>query len=81
MNIRKVIARRIRHTEDGLDLAADVNAVISANVGERSSSSHVSSRQRIVQRSGATAVASTGESAEESDHPAPDPQSRPPESL
>ena len=54
MNIRKVISRRIRKQADGVDLAGDVNAVISANVGERGSVTRTSSKQRIVQRSGRT---------------------------
>jgi hypothetical protein len=36
MEIRKVIQRRIRLREGGVDLRGDVNAVISANVGPRS---------------------------------------------
>jgi hypothetical protein len=52
MNIRKVIRKRIRHEKDGVQIAGDINAVISANVDEVGSHSHVSSRQRIVQRSG-----------------------------
>ena len=31
--MRKVIRRRIRHTEDGLDLAVDFNADVAINVG------------------------------------------------
>jgi hypothetical protein len=31
--MRRVIRRRIRHTEDGLDLAVDFNADIAVNVG------------------------------------------------
>ena len=31
--MRKVIRRRIRHTEEGLDLAVDFNADIAVNVG------------------------------------------------
>jgi len=31
--MRRVIRRRIRHKEDGLDLAADFNADIAINVG------------------------------------------------
>jgi hypothetical protein len=56
VNIRKIIQRRIRHQGKGVTAAGDVNAVISANVNEGSSHSHVStrSRQRIVQRSGGT---------------------------
>lgn len=45
MNIRKIISKRIRHDKDGVQIAGDVNAVISANVGERGSSTHVSSKQ------------------------------------
>jgi hypothetical protein len=58
VNIRKVIERRIRRHGKGVNAVGDVNAVISANVGERSSRSHVStrSRQRVVQRSGRTHV-------------------------
>jgi hypothetical protein len=44
MQIRKIIQRRIRRRADGVDLIGDVNAAISANVGESSSTSHVSSR-------------------------------------
>jgi hypothetical protein len=56
MNIRKIIQRRIRHHGKGVNAVGDVNAVISANVNEGSSHSHVSarSRSRIVQRSGRT---------------------------
>ena len=42
MQIRKVIQRRIRHASHGVEVAGDVNAAISANVGERSSQSTVS---------------------------------------
>jgi hypothetical protein len=35
MQTRKVIQRRIRHAASGVDLASDINAVVSANVGER----------------------------------------------
>jgi hypothetical protein len=47
VQIRKIIQRRIRHSSEGVDFAGDVNAAISANVGERSSTSHVSSRSRV----------------------------------
>jgi hypothetical protein len=54
MNFLKIISKRIRRHESGVQIAGDVNAVVSANVGERGSVSHVSSRQRsrVVQRSG-----------------------------
>jgi hypothetical protein len=58
MNIRKIIQKRIRHQDEGVNAVGDVNAVISANVERGSSHSHVStrSRQRIVQRSGRTKI-------------------------
>jgi hypothetical protein len=64
MNIRKIINRRFRHAGNGVQTAGDVNAVVSANVGEpRGSVSHTSSRRRsrVVQRSGRT-VSETQES-------------------
>ena len=47
MQIKKIIQRRIRHSVEGVDLVGDVNAAISANVGEQSSTSHVSSRSTV----------------------------------
>ena len=52
MNIRKVFRRRIRHKDKGIDVAGDINAVVSANINEPGSHASVRSRQRIVQRSG-----------------------------
>jgi hypothetical protein len=53
VNFLRVISRRIRREESGVQVAADVNAVVSANVGKRGSTSHVTStqRSRVVQRS------------------------------
>jgi hypothetical protein len=51
MRIKKLIQRRIRRHGNGVDLAGDVNAAIAANVGERGAHTHVSSSQRVVQRS------------------------------
>ena len=56
MNVRKLIQRRIRERRGGVDVVGDVNAAISANVAERGGSSHVSSRQTVVQRGGETTV-------------------------
>jgi len=42
-----VIQRRIWRNADGVDLVGDVNAAISANVGESSSTSHVCSRSSV----------------------------------
>ncbi len=54
MKFRKIIGRPIRHLRDGLDVVGDVNAVVAANVGERGSTTDVSSTQRVVQRSSQT---------------------------
>jgi hypothetical protein len=47
----RVIRKRIRKKDDGIDLAADVNAVIAVNSGDGGSRTSVSSRQTVVQRS------------------------------
>jgi hypothetical protein len=52
MNIKKIVQRRIRERLGDVDLAGDVNAVVAANVNEPSSTTSVSSRQTVVQRSG-----------------------------
>ena len=66
MNLRKIINRRIRHSDEGVHVVGDINAVISGNVGQRGTSSHVSRRQRtrIVQKSGRTQVAHEDETTE-----------------
>jgi hypothetical protein len=51
MRFSKLIQRRIRKHGRGVDLIGDVNAAIAANVGEPGAHTHVSSSQRIVQRS------------------------------
>jgi hypothetical protein len=53
MNFLRVISKRIRREESGVQIAGDFNAVVSANVGERGSTSRVTStqRSRVVQRS------------------------------
>jgi hypothetical protein len=58
VKLRKIIEKTIRHQADGTNVAGDVNAVVSANVGEPGSVSQVSSRRttRVVQRSGRTEV-------------------------
>ncbi|MGH2683131.1 MAG: hypothetical protein ACRDIX_07850 [Actinomycetota bacterium] len=52
--VKKVIKRRIRHQKDGVNLAADIDAVVSVNTGEsgKTSVTRSRSRSRIVQRSG-----------------------------
>ena len=63
MNVRKIIHKAIRHQGDDSQIAGDVNAVVSANVGEKGSRNVVSSRSktRIVQRSGRTEVSESSE--------------------
>jgi hypothetical protein len=63
VNVRKIIDRTIRRRDEGVDVVADVNAVIAANVNESGGHTHVSNRQRIVQRSGKTVV-SDGETTD-----------------
>jgi hypothetical protein len=65
MQIRKVIQRRIRRSADGVDLAGDVNAAVSANVGESSSTSHVSSRSSVSAQSVRQNRGETGDTAAE----------------
>jgi hypothetical protein len=48
MEIRKVIRRRIRKSGGGVDLASDVNAVISANVNRGHSARATPKRQANV---------------------------------
>jgi hypothetical protein len=52
--VRKVIRKRIRRIKNGVQVDADINGVIAANVGEQGSRSRVRarSRSRIVQRAG-----------------------------
>jgi hypothetical protein len=52
--VKKVFKRRIRHEKDGVNLAADIDAVVSVNTGEsgKTSVTRSRSRSRIVQRSG-----------------------------
>jgi hypothetical protein len=52
MRLQKIIQRRIRRKSDAVDFVGDVNAAISANVGERSSTSHVSSRSSVSAQAG-----------------------------
>jgi hypothetical protein len=70
--MRKVIRKRIRSEKDGINVAADVDAVVSINTGEEAGFSHttVRSSNRVVQ----------GAAAEQdrSERP-PDDQSDPPQ--
>jgi hypothetical protein len=65
MRFVKLIQRRIRRSEGGVDVKGDVNAAIAANVGERGATTSASSSQRIVQRSGRTVVSDGVENRDE----------------
>ena len=56
MKVRKLIQERIRHSSDGVNVVGDVNAAVAANVNEPGPThTHVSTRQRVVHRSGGQA--------------------------
>jgi len=50
------IHKTLRSTRPGTEGVAQVNAVVAANVNEPRQRTHVSSKQRIVQRNGRTEV-------------------------
>jgi hypothetical protein len=57
MKVRKVFGKRLRRQGRGANVAGDVSVVVSANVNEPgSAATHVSRRERIVQRAGRTEV-------------------------
>jgi hypothetical protein len=60
MRIRRVIQKPIQHQSNGIDLAGDLNAAISANVNEPQAQTHLRTRSsnRIVQRGGQTQITS-----------------------
>jgi hypothetical protein len=53
--MRKVIRKRIRHNDGGLNVAADIDAVIAVNTGADAATSHtvVRSSHTVVQGAGA----------------------------
>lgn len=54
MKLSKLIRKQFRHSGDGTNVVADVNAVVAANVGGKGETNRVSSHSssRVVQRSG-----------------------------
>jgi hypothetical protein len=56
--MRKVVRKRVRHSGDGLNVVADVNAVMAATVGKGDGTTAATTRQSvsIVQRNGKTEV-------------------------
>jgi hypothetical protein len=45
VRLHKIVRRRLRAARDGVSVAGDVNVAVSGNIGERGSTTHVSSRQ------------------------------------
>ena len=64
MRLRKIIQRRIRRSANGVDVVGDINAAIAANVGERSQTTHVSSRSTAVSAQADRAESRTDEEEE-----------------
>ncbi len=64
--MRKVFQKRARHSGDGVNVVADVNAVVVANTGKKGARASASRRQslRVVQKDGRTEIT---ESEERSD--------------
>jgi hypothetical protein len=69
--VKKVFKRRIRHEKDGVNVAADIDAVVSLNAGEsgQTSVTRSRSRSRIVQRSGSQKRAKGSENPKGTDSP------------
>jgi hypothetical protein len=61
MKFSKTIRRSIRHSKDGVNVVADVNAAVAGNVNEPGGKTSVSSRQTVVQRDGRTETTTTTE--------------------
>jgi hypothetical protein len=56
--MRKIVQKRLRRTGKGVNVVADVNAVVAATTGESGGSARATKRQSIsiVQRNGRTEV-------------------------
>ncbi len=68
--MRKVIRKRVRRREDGIDIAADVDAVIAINHGRgQVSETHVSSHHRVVQQSDERDPEQPPEAPDRKEHP------------
>ncbi len=64
MKFSRTIRRSIRRSAaDGVNVVADVNAVVAGNVNEPGGKTSVSSRQTVVQRNGRTETTPTTEDA------------------
>lgn len=56
--MRKIVQKRVRRSGDGVNIVADVNAVVAASVGKKDSTTGATTRQSvsIVQRNGRTEI-------------------------
>jgi hypothetical protein len=59
MNVSKVVRRRIRHSQAGIDVVADINAAVASTVNGPGRRTVVSTRQTVVQRDGVTRTTTT----------------------
>jgi hypothetical protein len=66
MKLRRIISKRIDRSGDGFNVHAALDAVIAANVNERSGDASASSEQHVVQRSRRT-TATPGDEQEATD--------------
>jgi hypothetical protein len=53
--MKKVVRKTVRRKQDGIDLVADVNAVIAVNSGDEAGPQGVKSTQHVTHRSRSTA--------------------------
>lgn len=69
MRFRKVIDEPIAHSEDGVNVAGGINAVVEANIGEEASRSATSSKQkiRVEQRGKRTKISRSSKTTTSSD--------------
>jgi hypothetical protein len=57
--MRKVVQKRVRHSGDGLNVVADVNAVVAATTGRKGGGTAATAKRqsvRVVQKNGRTEV-------------------------
>ncbi len=62
--MRKVFQKRVRHSGDGVNIVADINAVVVANTGKNGAGGASASRRQsfhVVQKDGHTEVTETDE--------------------
>jgi hypothetical protein len=52
VRLHRIIRKRFDRFREGVDVSADVNAVIAANVGEPGATTHVSSSSRVSSSAG-----------------------------